>query len=93
MRKIADTLIFDYTRVLAFYFGFRQLFYILKKIVDRVDTFIYNGKIGLDGVTSAILGYSTTNDYSTAMYESVWGIATSTAHVDAGENTRNCQLF
>ncbi|EGC77121.1 hypothetical protein [Treponema denticola] len=58
-------------------------------ITTKVNcTFIYNGKIGLDGATSAILGYSTTNDYSTAMYESVGGIATSTANVDVGENTR-----
>ena len=54
-------------------------------ITTKVNcTFIYNGKIGLDGATSAILGYSTTNDYSTAIYDTY----NSTATVVAGENTR-----
>ena len=49
-------------------------------------TFNYNGKF--EGATKAILGYSTTNDSSKAVYETVAGVATSTATVEAGENTR-----
>lgn len=47
-------------------------------------TFNYSGKIGLDGATHAILGYSTTNDSSKAVYDTY----NSTATVEAGENTR-----
>ena len=45
-------------------------------------TFNYNGKF--EGVTRAILGYSTTNDSSKAVYDTY----NSTATVEAGENTR-----
>ena len=45
-------------------------------------TFNYNGKF--EGATKAILGYSTTNDSSKAVYDTY----NSTATVEAGENTR-----
>ena len=45
-------------------------------------TFNYNGKF--EGATNAILGYSTTNDSSTATYDTY----NSTATIEAGENTR-----
>ena len=45
-------------------------------------TFNYNGKFA--GVTNVILGYSTTNDSSKAVYDTY----NSTATVEAGENTR-----
>ena len=45
-------------------------------------TFNYNGKF--EGATKAILGYSTTNDSSKAVYDTY----NSTATVEAGGNTR-----
>ena len=45
-------------------------------------TFNYNGKF--EGATNAILGYSTTNDSSKAVYDT----SNSTATVEAGKNTR-----
>ncbi|UTC54302.1 hypothetical protein ABH09_02585 [Treponema sp. OMZ 803] len=54
-------------------------------------TFTYNGKVGLDGASSVILGYSTTNDSSKAVYETVAGVAPSTATVEAGVNTRTVE--
>ena len=65
---------------------------ITKDLNTKVNcTFTYNGKIGLDGAFSAILGYSTTNDSSKAVYETVAGVATSTATVEAGGNTRTVE--
>ena len=48
-------------------------------------TFNYNGKF--EGATKAILGYSTTNDSSKAVYDTY----NSTATVEAGENTRTVE--
>ena len=46
--------------------------------------FNYSGKIGIDGAMYAILGYSTTNDSSKAVYDTHNSFAT----VETGENTR-----
>ncbi len=47
-------------------------------------TFSYNGKTGLDGATKAVLGYSTTNDSSQAIYDENINYAT----IESGANTR-----
>ena len=51
-------------------------------------TFNYNGEIGLDGATFGILGYSTTNDSSQAIYDKY----SSTVTVEVGENTRTANI-
>lgn len=51
-------------------------------------TFNYNGKIGLDGATYGILGYSMTNDSSKAIYDTY----NSTVKVEVGENTRTANI-
>ena len=63
---------------------------VIKSITDNTIscavniTFNYSGKIGLDGATHAILGYSTTNDSSKADYSDT----NTSVTVEAGENTR-----
>lgn len=47
-------------------------------------TFNYSGKTGIDGATKAVLGYSTTNDSSQAIYNDNINYAT----VESGANTR-----
>ena len=51
-------------------------------------TFNYNGKIGLDGATFGILGYSMTNDSSQAIYDTY----NSKVTVDVGENIRTANI-
>ena len=47
-------------------------------------TFNYSGKTGIDGATKAVLGYSTTNDSSQAIYDENINYAT----IESGANTR-----
>lgn len=49
-------------------------------------SFDYNGQF--EGATYGILGYSTTNDSSQAIYDSY----NSTVHVEAGKNTRTANI-
>lgn len=51
-------------------------------------TFNYSGKTGIDGATKAVLGYSTTNDSSQAIYDDNINYAT----VEAGSNTRTVNI-
>jgi hypothetical protein len=50
-------------------------------------SFNYNGKTGLDGATKAVLGYSLTNDYSSAYYDD-----NTYAVVESGDNTRTVNI-
>ena len=47
-------------------------------------TFNYSGKTGIDGAIRAVLGYSTTNDSSQAIYDEYNNYAT----IESGANTR-----
>ena len=47
-------------------------------------TFNYSGQTGIDGATKAVLGYSTANDSSQAIYDDNINYAT----VESGANTR-----
>ena len=47
-------------------------------------TFNYSGKTGIDGANKAVLGYSTTNDSSQAIYDDNINYAT----IESGANTR-----
>ena len=47
-------------------------------------TFNYSGKTGIDGATKAVLGYSTANDSSQAIYDENINYAT----IESGANTR-----
>ena len=51
-------------------------------------TFNYNGKTGIDGATKAVLGYSTTNDSSQAIYDSY----NSTVKLESGTNSRTANI-
>ncbi len=50
-------------------------------------SFNYNGKTGLDGAIKAVLGYSLTNDYSSAYYDD-----NTYAVVESGDNTRTVNI-
>jgi len=51
-------------------------------------TFSYNGKTGTEGATTAVLGYSTTNDSSQAIaYDNI-----TCTTVEAGSNTRTVNI-
>ena len=67
---------------------------VIKSITDNTIsvavniTFNYNGKTGIDGATKAVLGYSTTNDSSQAIYDSY----NSTVTLESGTNTRTANI-
>lgn len=50
-------------------------------------SFTYNGDVEIDGTTTAILGYSTTDDSSKATYDT-----SSAVTVEAGENTKTATI-
>ena len=60
-----------------------------KLTCDVNITFSYNGETGLDGATKAVLGYSTTNDSSQAIYDDNINYTT----VESVANTRTVNFY